>query len=53
MKTMKVMRSRLKLDKKKEGGTTHYVLIKKMGMPFLNGEVSEGILRETLEEMKP
>ena len=53
MKTMKVMRSRLKLDKKKEGGTTHYVLLKKMGMPFLNGGGPEGILRETLEEMKP
>ena len=53
MKTMKVMRSRLKLDKKKEGGTTHYVLIKKMGMPFMSGCVPEGILRETLEEMKP
>jgi len=47
------IRSRLKLDKKKEGGTTHYVLIKKMGMPFMNGGVPEGILRETLEEMKP
>jgi 3-dehydroquinate synthase len=47
------IRSRLKLDKKKEGGTTHYVLIKKMGMPFLNGGVPEGILRDILEGMKP
>jgi 3-dehydroquinate synthase len=47
------IRSRLKLDKKTEGGTTHYVLLKKMGMPFLNGGIPEGILRETLEEMKP
>ncbi len=47
------IRSRLALDKKQEGGTTHYVLIKKMGMPFMNGGVPEGILRETLEEMKP
>jgi 3-dehydroquinate synthase len=47
------IRLRLALDKKKEGGTTHYVLIKKMGMPFMNGGVPEGILRETLEEMKP
>ena len=45
--------SRLAQDKKREGGTTHYVLIKKMGMPFMNGGVPEGILRETLEEMKP
>ena len=47
------IRSRLKLDKKQEGGTMHFVLIRKMGMPFLNGGVPEGILRETLEEMKP
>jgi 3-dehydroquinate synthase len=46
------IRLRLGLDKKKEGGTTHYVLLKKMGMPFLNGGVPEGILRETLEEMR-
>jgi 3-dehydroquinate synthase len=47
------IRSRLNLDKKKEGGTTHYVLLKKMGMPFMSGGVPEEILRETLEEMKP
>lgn len=43
---------RLAQDKKKEEGTIRYVLIKKMGMPFLNGGVPEGILRETLEGMK-
>jgi 3-dehydroquinate synthase len=47
------IRSRLALDKKQEEGTTHYVMIKRMGMPFMNGGVPEGILRETLEEMKP
>jgi 3-dehydroquinate synthase len=47
------IRLRLALDKKQEGGTNHYVLLKKMGMPFLNGGVPEGVLRETLEEMKP
>jgi 3-dehydroquinate synthase len=47
------IRSRLALDKKQEGGTTHYVMIKKIGMPFMNGGVPEEILRETLEEMKP
>lgn len=46
------IRLRLGLDKKKEGGKTHYVLLKKIGMPFLNGGVPEGILLETLEEMK-
>jgi len=46
------IRSRLKLDKKRAGGTNHYVLIRKIGMPFINGGVPEGILRETLEEMR-
>jgi 3-dehydroquinate synthase len=45
------IRLRLALDKKKEGGATHYVLLKKIGMPFMNGGVPEGILRGTLEEM--
>ena len=44
--------SRLALDKKKKGGTIHFVLIKKLGMPFVNGGVPEEILRETLEDMK-
>jgi 3-dehydroquinate synthase len=47
------IRSRLNMDKKKEGETTRYVLIKKMGMPFLSRGVPEGVLRETLEAMKP
>ena len=47
------IRLRLALDKKHEGGAVHFVLIKKIGMPFMNGGVPEGILRETLEEMKP
>lgn len=46
------IRLRLALDKKQEGGSTHYVLLKKIGMPFINGSVPEGILRETLEEMR-
>ena len=49
----KEIRSRLNLDKKKEGDTSHFVLIKKMGMPFMSGDVPDGILREILEEMKP
>ena len=27
--------------------------VERMGMPFMNAGVPEGILRETLEEMKP
>ena len=44
--------SRLKTDKKKEGDTIHFVLLKKIGMPFINGGVPESILHKTLEELK-
>jgi len=45
--------SRMKLDKKKEGHTIHFVLLKKPGMPFVNGGVPETLVREVVEEMKP
>jgi 3-dehydroquinate synthase len=41
--------SRLKSDKKKEGNMIHFVLLKKIGMPFVNGGVPEAVLRETVE----
>jgi 3-dehydroquinate synthase len=44
--------TRLRADKKKEGDTIHFVLLKKMGMPFINGGVPESVLRETVEGMK-
>ncbi len=44
--------SRLKMDKKKEGNTIHFILLKKMGMPFINGGVPEPVLRETLEGLR-
>lgn len=44
--------SRLKMDKKKEGNVIHFVLLKKMGMPFVNGGVPESVLRETLEGLR-
>ena len=47
------VRSRLRQDKKRAEGTTPFVLIRKMGMPFVTGGIPEGILRETLEEMVP
>lgn len=47
------IRARLTVDKKQERGAIHYVMIKKMGMPFMDGGVPEMVLRETLEEMKP
>jgi 3-dehydroquinate synthase len=44
--------SRLSLDKKKEGGTIHFVMIRKLGTPFVNGAIPEGIVKETLEVLK-
>lgn len=44
--------ARLKMDKKKEGNVIHFVLLKKMGMPFVNGGVPESVLRETLEGLR-
>jgi 3-dehydroquinate synthase len=44
--------ARLRADKKKEGNRINFVLLKKMGMPFINGGVPEAVLRETVEEMK-
>jgi 3-dehydroquinate synthase len=44
--------ARLRTDKKKEGDTIHFVLLKKMGMPFINGGVPEPLLREMVEGLK-
>ena len=39
-------------DKKKEGETVHFVLLKKIGTPFINGSVDDTLIRETIEELK-
>jgi len=44
--------AKLRVDKKKEGKAIHFILLKKMGMPFINGSVPESILRETVEGLK-
>jgi 3-dehydroquinate synthase len=44
--------SRMKRDKKKENDAIHFVLIKKIGTPFISSGVPEEIVRETIEEMK-
>jgi 3-dehydroquinate synthase len=43
--------SGLKMDKKKEGNKIHFVLVKKIGVPFINGGVPEPLIRETLQEI--
>jgi len=43
---------RLKMDKKRVGDTIHFVLIKKIGFPFVNGGLEENILRDVIEELR-
>jgi len=42
----------MKMDKKKKGDVINFVLLKKLGMPFVNGSVEEGLIRETIEELR-
>ena len=44
--------SRIKRDKKKQGDTIHFVLLKKIGIPFVNGCVPEALIREIIETLK-
>ena len=44
--------SRIKMDKKKEGDTIHFVLLKRIGTPFVNDGVPEALIRETIEELR-
>ena len=39
-------------DKKRERDSIHFVLLKKIGMPFINGSVDEELILETIEELK-
>ncbi|NPU86247.1 MAG: 3-dehydroquinate synthase [Syntrophaceae bacterium] len=43
--------SHLKADKKKTGTVIHFVLLKKLGIPFLNGGVPEKTVAETVEAL--
>ena len=44
--------SRLKVDKKKSGEKVNFVLLKRLGMPFINGGVPRDLIRNVIEEMK-
>jgi 3-dehydroquinate synthase len=44
--------SRMQRDKKKEGNVVHFVLLRRPGMPFVNGGVPESLIRETIEGLK-
>ncbi len=43
---------RLKMDKKKKDDVVHFVLVKKIGLPFVNGSISDPMIAGVLEEMK-
>lgn len=45
--------SRMKNDKKKDGDSLNFVLLKKIGVPFTNGSVDEDVMKETIEELRP
>ena len=47
-----VIMSKLRADKKKSGAVINFVLLKKLGVPFVTGEVGEALLRETIEGLK-
>ena len=44
--------SRLKMDKKKEGNIIHFVLLKKIGLPFVNGGINEKIIAPVITGMR-
>jgi 3-dehydroquinate synthase len=44
--------ARLKMDKKKKGDIIHFVLLKKIGMPFIDGDIDPKIIAAVIEEMK-
>ncbi len=41
--------ARVTRDKKKKGDTVHFVLLKKLGVPIVNGGIPEKMLKKTLE----
>jgi 3-dehydroquinate synthase len=42
----------LKMDKKKKGDIIHFVLLKKIGMPFISGSIEPELIMAVIEEMK-
>jgi 3-dehydroquinate synthetase len=44
--------SRLKTDKKKQGDVVNFVLLKKLGSPFVSSEAPEEMIRETIDMLK-
>lgn len=43
--------AQMKMDKKKKGDMVHFVLLKKIGMPFINGNIEHKLIAAVMEEM--
>jgi len=48
----KAVMDSLKMDKKKRNNVVHFVLIRKIGMPFVNGSIQDETILSVLEGMK-
>jgi 3-dehydroquinate synthase len=46
------IRTRITRDKKKKGESVRFVLLKKLGVPIVNGGIPEEMLKKTLEGLK-
>jgi len=44
--------SRLTMDKKKKDDVVHFILLKKIGMPFVNGGIANKLIYDVIEGMK-
>ncbi|MCX5848645.1 MAG: 3-dehydroquinate synthase [Deltaproteobacteria bacterium] len=44
--------TQLRMDKNKKGDIVHFVLLKKIGMPFINGSIEPKLISAIIEEMK-
>lgn len=43
---------RIGVDKKRQGDTIPFVLLKRIGLPFINGSVDEGLITRAMEELR-
>lgn len=44
--------AKLKMDKKRKGDIINFVLLKKIGMPFIDGKIDHNLIADVIEEMK-
>ncbi|HQI24973.1 MAG TPA: 3-dehydroquinate synthase [Smithella sp.] len=44
--------AQLKMDKKRKGAAIHFVLLKKIGLPFIHGNIEQKMIADVIEEMK-